>query len=106
LLAYDWPGNVRELENCIERAVAMARFDHLTVEDLPDAIRNHRSATFSLTADQTEEVLALAEVGRRYAARAVALMSGNKMRAAQRLGIDRRTLGRMLGDSEREPSAS
>lgn len=104
LLAYDWPGNVRELENCIERAVALARFDHLTVEDLPDAIRNHRGVSFSLTADEADEVVTLAELSRRYAARAVALMSGNQTRAAQRLGIDRRTLARMLGESYAEPS--
>ncbi len=34
LLAYDWPGNVRELENCIERAVALARHDYVSAEDL------------------------------------------------------------------------
>ena len=39
LLAYDWPGNVRELANCIERAVALARFEEIQVEDLPDKIR-------------------------------------------------------------------
>jgi two-component system response regulator HydG len=39
LLAYDWPGNVRELENCVERVVALARFDHLSAEDLPEPVR-------------------------------------------------------------------
>ena len=39
ILAYDWPGNVRELENCIERAVALARFEELTLDDLPERIR-------------------------------------------------------------------
>jgi two-component system response regulator HydG len=96
LMAYDWPGNVRELENCIERAVAMARFDHLTVEDLPDAIRSHHADSFTMTANETDEVLTLSELERRYAARVVALMAGNQVRAAQKLGIDRRTLARML----------
>jgi two-component system response regulator HydG len=39
LLAYVWPGNVRELENCLERAVALARSDELTIDDLPERIR-------------------------------------------------------------------
>jgi DNA-binding NtrC family response regulator len=39
LMAYEWPGNVRELENCIEHAVALARFDQVTVEDLPEKLR-------------------------------------------------------------------
>src|SRR5262245_59587029 len=38
LVSYDWPGNVRELENCIERAVALLRFDEVPVEDLPEKI--------------------------------------------------------------------
>lgn len=96
LMAYHWPGNVRELENCIERAVAMARFDHLTVEDLPDAIRSHRADRFDMTIDETDEVLTVAELESRYVARVVTLMSGNQARAARKLGIDRRTLGRIL----------
>ena len=35
LLSYSWPGNVRELQNSLERAVALATFDHLRLEDLP-----------------------------------------------------------------------
>ena len=41
LLGYDWPGNVRELENCIERAVAFAHYDELTIQDLPPEIVAH-----------------------------------------------------------------
>src|SRR4029079_14568751 len=36
LLSYPWPGNVRELQNCIERAVALARYDQIGVDDLPE----------------------------------------------------------------------
>jgi two-component system, NtrC family, response regulator AtoC len=39
LLSYSWPGNVRELKNSLERAVALATFDHVRIEDLPDRIR-------------------------------------------------------------------
>jgi DNA-binding NtrC family response regulator len=97
LLAYNWPGNVRELENCIERAVALARFDHLTVDDLPEDIRAYRAAdSFVMTANDTDEIVTLNELERRYVARVIKLVSGNTSRAAQMLGIDRRTLARML----------
>jgi len=97
LLAYDWPGNVRELENCVERAVALARFDELALEDLPERIRNYRPDRFVMTADEVEEILSLDELERRYIARALKLLNGNKARAAQVLGVDRRTLYRRLG---------
>ena len=41
LLTYSWPGNVRELQNCIERAVALTGYEKLTVDDLPEKIRNY-----------------------------------------------------------------
>ncbi|MGO8992942.1 MAG: sigma-54-dependent transcriptional regulator [Polyangiaceae bacterium] len=103
LLAYDWPGNVRELENCIERAVALARLDHVSAEDLPEKVLSHRSAPFILSEGQNGEILTLEEVDRRYIARALKLLDGNKSRAADLLGLDRRTLYRRL---EKYESAS
>jgi two-component system response regulator HydG len=97
LLVYDWPGNVRELENCIERAVALSRFDELTIEDLPERIRTYRPDRFVMTADDVEEIISLDELERRYISRALKLLNGNKARAAQLLGVDRRTLYRRLG---------
>jgi DNA-binding NtrC family response regulator len=96
LLAYDWPGNVRELENCIERAVALARFDHVTVEDLPEKIRACRSGRFVFPSDEPAEVVSLEEIERRYILRVLKLLHGNKARTAQVLGLDRRTLYRRL----------
>ena len=96
-MAYDWPGNVRELENCVERAVALARFDELTLEDLPERIRSYRPDHFVMTADEVEEIISIDELERRYIARALKLLNGNKARAAQLLGVDRRTLYRRLG---------
>jgi two-component system response regulator HydG len=96
LLAYDWPGNVRELENCLERAVALARFDQVTLDDLPEKVRAYRADRFLLSADQADEIVSLDELERRYIVRVLKLVDGNKSRAAQLLGLDRRTLYRKL----------
>ena len=96
LLSYTWPGNVRELENCIERAVSLARNTELTVDDLPERVRNYRSESFVVAADEPSEILPLDELERRYIERVVRLLNGNKSRAAQLLGLDRRTLYRRL----------
>ncbi|HET8938798.1 MAG TPA: sigma-54 dependent transcriptional regulator [Polyangiales bacterium] len=96
LLSYDWPGNVRELENCIERAVALARFDHLAVEDLPERIRAYRDVRFSVTLEGEDELISLDLLQQRYILRTLELVAGNKARAAQLLGLDRRTLYRKL----------
>jgi two-component system response regulator HydG len=95
LLDYDWPGNVRELENCIERAIAVARHETITVDDLPDKIRDHQSHDV-LLADGASELPTLDELARRYILRVLAATAGNKARAAKILGLDRRTLSRRL----------
>jgi DNA-binding NtrC family response regulator len=96
ILAYKWPGNVRELENCMERAVAFARFDQVTIEDLPEKIRAYRADRFVVSADDPTEVLTIEELERRYIFRVLSLVGGNKSQAAQMLGLDRRTLYRKL----------
>ena len=97
LIAYDWPGNVRELGNCLERAVALAHFEEIQVEDLPDKIRNRqlmRSA--SITANELPELLTLEEVERRHVLRVLEASQGNRTDAAKILGLDRKTLYRKL----------
>lgn len=96
LMAYGWPGNVRELENCIERAIALARFDQVTIEDLPEKVRAYRADHFVVSANDEMEVVTMDEVERRYVLRVLSLVGGNKSRAAQILGFDRRTLYRKL----------
>jgi DNA-binding NtrC family response regulator len=104
LVAYQWPGNVRELENCLERGVALARFDQLTVEDLPDKIRNFHAEKFVVAADDPTAVVTLEELEKRYILRVLTLMGGNKSQAAQVLGVDRRTLYRKLARFDTSPS--
>jgi two-component system response regulator HydG len=94
LLDYRWPGNVRELENCMARAVAFARFEELTIDDLPEKVRSYEADRFVVSANDELEVVTLEELERRYVQRVLTLVGGNKSRAAQILGVDRRTLYR------------
>jgi two-component system, NtrC family, response regulator HydG len=96
IIRYEWPGNVRELENSMERAVALARYGEITVDDLPDRIRAYRPNQFVIVADDASEVVSLDQLERRYIERVLKLVGDNKSRAAQILGVDRRTLYRKL----------
>jgi two-component system, NtrC family, response regulator AtoC len=96
LLNYPWPGNVRELQNCIERAVALAQFDHTGVDDLPEKIKDYKTARISIESNDPAELLPMEEVERRYLLKVLEAVGGNKTLAAQVLGFDRRTLYRKL----------
>jgi DNA-binding NtrC family response regulator len=96
LLAYDWPGNVRELSNCCERAVALTRFDEVSVADLPDRIRSHTPTQVIVAADAPSDFVTLEEVEKRYVLRVLEAYRGNKAAAARQLGIERKTLYRKL----------
>jgi DNA-binding NtrC family response regulator len=96
LLAYGWPGNVRELENVVERAVALAEEALVQPEDLPQAIRERRMTAEDDLSAAVARGLTLDELEREYIKRVLAAESGNKTRAAQRLGLDRKTLYRKL----------
>ena len=96
LVAYAWPGNVRELQNCIERAVALARYDELVVEDLPDKVRSYRRSHVVVAGDDPSELATMEEVERRYIQRVLEAVGGNKTMAARVLGFDRTTLYRKL----------
>ena len=96
LLSYSWPGNIRELENAIESAVAMTRGAVITVDDLPEKVREHKGIVLGATEGEGTELLSMEEVERRHIARVLAAVGGNKTQAAQTLGLDRRTLYRKL----------
>lgn len=90
---YSWPGNVRELSNCIERAVALTRFDHVVLSDLPDKVLGAR---LPIVVGDEEELVTLEEVERRYTLRAFDRLGHNRSLTAQVLGVDRKTLYRRL----------
>jgi two-component system, NtrC family, response regulator AtoC len=97
LLAYPWPGNVRELSNCIERAVALTRNEQLTVDDLPDTIRDYqRTQIGATTTTGPVDLVPLEDVERAYILRVLDAVGSNKTLAAKVLGLDRKTLYRKL----------
>ncbi len=103
LESYNWPGNIRELENAVVRAAALCD-QVVTPEDLPERIRNFQEPrALAETAKEIvsrapveEEWPSLSEVESRYVTRVLAHTGGNKQAAARILGVDRKTLQRML----------
>ena len=96
LVGYVWPGNVRELQNCIERSVALARYDQVGVDDLPERVRSYRSSHVIVAGDDPSELVRMEELERRYIVRVMETVGGNKTAAARILGLDRKRLYRML----------
>ncbi len=86
-----WPGNVRELENVIERALVLGAGTVITLEDLPDGLREQPVTNASPAGGQR-----LADVEREHIDRTLRAVAGNKAAAARVLGLDRKTLYRKL----------
>ena len=95
LQAYAWPGNVRELRNVIERMVVLGSGTRLTVADLPAAVRDGGVGGLAI-ASRSGRVLRDAE--RQLIAAALRRHGDNRTKAAQDLGISRRTLHRKLNE--------
>jgi DNA-binding NtrC family response regulator len=93
LATYTWPGNVRELENVIGNACMMVDGEIIDVEDL--SLPAQGQATESGLA-KDDEVLSLEELQNRHVLKVLQLVGGNKVRAAEVLGIGRATLYQML----------
>jgi len=95
LRRYPWPGNVRQLKNAIERMAVLARTDTLTSDLLPPEV---------LASDQHSEhepedlpiKEAMHAFKKRYIANALARAGGNQRIAAERLGLQRTFLNRMI----------
>ena len=96
LLTYDWPGNVRELENALEAAVALNRSGTITLEDLPPKVRADFQKGRRLE-DFYSDLPSLDELRAKYVAHVLRVVGDNKVKAAAILGINRKTLYRVLG---------
>jgi two-component system, NtrC family, response regulator AtoC len=101
LSGYRWPGNVRELEHVIERAMALSSSETLLPDDFPPHLREERDRAPRLPADG----MTLEDVKRWYVNKVLEESGGNKLRAAELLGIDRRTLYRILERQATEDEA-
>lgn len=100
LANYSWPGNVRELENAIERAVTLRQSGSIGPADLPRKILSSETETTTIAKncelDQLfVELPLMAEVQRRYLLHVLEAAGGNRKRAAEILGVNRKTLYRM-----------
>jgi len=92
LAKYSWPGNVRELENVIGHACMMTESDVIDVRDLPARIQNLRSTENT----ESEVDSSLDQAARLHVQRVLAHVGGNKVRAAEILGISRTYLYELL----------
>jgi DNA-binding NtrC family response regulator len=100
LAEHSWPGNVRELENVIGNACMMAQGRIIDVHDLPEKL-------LARHADPNEEgeLVSFEVLQRRYAEKVLARVDGNKLRAAEILGVSRTTLYKILGDDSQQHDA-
>jgi DNA-binding NtrC family response regulator len=99
LSAYAFPGNVRELSHILERAMLLAREGVVTGSDLPPDVTaawSHHGSNSGGLGSIAEDWPTIAVLERRYIDRVLSRTGGNKTRAAEVLGIDRRTLNRMF----------
>lgn len=90
LQRYDWPGNIRELENVIQRAVIMCD-KVIEVEHLPQSLK------FNIEFEN-EALVSLKDMEKRYIRKVLNSTNNNKTKAAEILGIDRKTIRQKLSD--------
>ena len=92
LIGYPWPGNVRELENTVERAAILAETDVIHAHDLPEKL--HDAATVQVAPPAAG--MTLEELEREHMRRVLNEVKGDKVKAAQILGIHLSTLYRKV----------
>jgi len=100
LARYSWPGNVRELQNVIGHACMMTESEFVDIRDLPDAIIADKT---DLSAG-SDALLSIRELDRLHARRVLERVGGNKVKAAEVLGISRTHLYELLKDAPEEPA--
>jgi len=96
LSRHPWPGNIRELENVLGNACMMTDSEAVDIDDLPEYLRTSERCEIG---DDTP-VITLHEMEKAHTQRILESLGGNKVRAAELLGISRAKLYRILADSE------
>jgi DNA-binding NtrC family response regulator len=94
LLNHSWPGNVRELENVIQRAITLTQHQTILPEDLPNAVMQEKEENPIEKA--LRETYTVDQLEKEYIKRVLLEVGGNKSKAAEILGLDRKTLYRKL----------
>lgn len=89
LMAYDWPGNVRELENVLQQTLLLSPFVVILPENLPDRFRQKEEKKKN---NSLSDMTPLEEVQREQILQTLKETSWNQSKAAEILGIDRKTL--------------
>jgi DNA-binding NtrC family response regulator len=100
MTTYPWPGNVRELRSVVERAAALGAGTSIEPGDLPYRLRDSALASAHVS-ESSQRRLPLRELERRYILEVLRQTEGNRSRAAEILGLDRKTLYRKLQEYER-----
>ena len=95
LISYDWQGNVRELEATIEHAALRSRGTEIKTDDLPEKLCLAKPQKLRNFDNLFEDLPSLDELEKRYLQHLLQQTKGNRTRAAEILGVDRRTLYRM-----------
>jgi transcriptional regulator with PAS, ATPase and Fis domain len=93
LQEYHYPGNIRELENFIQRAMVLNEGTDIDISDLPEHLK------YSLPATDSWQ-MPLQQVEKEHIQRVLNMCNGHKSKAAEILGIDRKTLHRKLNETE------
>jgi DNA-binding NtrC family response regulator len=93
LLNYDWPGNVRELRTAIEHAVVLSRSERIALRDLPPGVRGTTGGDSRLL---PAKAVTVKDAEKQLIVRALKETEGNRTRAAQKIGMSRRTFHRKL----------
>jgi DNA-binding NtrC family response regulator len=119
MLTYDWPNNIRELENMIERACTVTEGPHIQIGDLPTLVQTHELTLRREKSAQMQKILpkmigstslprmaSLAELEKEAILRAVKQVKGDKMLAAELLGIGKTTMYRKLKEYESDKAVS
>jgi DNA-binding NtrC family response regulator len=94
LMHFSWPGNVRELRTAIEHAVVLCRSERITVRDLPPSVRG--GGTGGEGKSLPAKAVTVKDAERELIIRALKETDGNRTRAAQKIGMSRRTFHRKL----------